>query len=96
MENDRVESLRRQFGGPMTEKEIEVLRDMQGFIEFAIRNGLSFALVISNLGHDVNGLAQYGFDLQDATKACWSPRVTGYSRISSESVGEPTEPIEST
>jgi hypothetical protein len=75
---------------------MEVLRDMQAFIDFAIRNGLSFPFVVANLGHDVNGLARYGFDLETAGADQFKPKVTGYSNIDAGAVGEPEEPIEST
>ena len=80
----------------MASAEMEVLRDMQAFIDFAIRNGLSFASVVANLGHDVNGLARYGFDLETANADHFKAKVAGYSKIDATAVGEPEEPIEST
>jgi hypothetical protein len=80
----------------MSGAEIELLRDMQAFMDFAIRNGLSFALVVSTLGHDVNGLARHGLDLETASKEGFGPKVKGYSKIDSSAVGEPEEPVEST
>jgi len=90
----KIESLRKFYGGPMTPAEIELLNDMKGLIDVAVRNGLSFASVIGTLSHDVNGLARYGFDMERATKDGFSPKVTGYSQISPDSVGEPEESIE--
>ena len=54
--DSKIESLKKIYGGPMTPTEIEVLNDIKGFIDVAIRNGLSFALVIGTLSHDVNNL----------------------------------------
>jgi hypothetical protein len=79
--------------GPMSDAEVQLLRDIQGFIDFAIRNGLSFASAMLTLAHDVNGLARYGFDL-DANRDGFLPRVTGHSRQDIDAVGEPEEPAE--
>jgi hypothetical protein len=73
----------------MTPSEIELLNDLKGFIDVAIRNGLSFGVVVGTLGHDVNGLARYGFDLDKANADSFLPKVTGSARITQESVGEP-------
>jgi len=90
----KIESLKKIYGGPMTPAEIELLNDMKGLIDVAVRNGLSFALVIGTLSHDVNGLARYGFDLDRATADCFLPKVTGYAQVTPESVGEPEESSE--
>ncbi|MGA2700199.1 MAG: hypothetical protein ABSH35_03780 [Isosphaeraceae bacterium] len=92
--DSKIESLKKIYGGPMTPAEIEVLNDIKGFIDVAIRNGLSFALVIGTLGHDVNNLARHGFDMERATKDGFAPKVAGYSQITPDSVGEPEESIE--
>jgi hypothetical protein len=84
----KLESLQRIYGGPMTPKEIAVLHDIEGFLDFAIRNGLSFALVIGTLNQDVNNLARYGFDLDQASANGFEPKVTGYSHITPEAVGD--------
>ena len=90
----KLESLQKIYGDPMTPAEIEVLRDIEGFINFAIRNGLSFALVIGTLSHDVNKLARYGFDLDQANADGFELKVTGYSHITPEAVGESEGPPE--
>jgi hypothetical protein len=92
--DSKIESLKKIYGGPMTPAEIVVLNDIKGFIDVAIRNGLSFAPVIGTLGHDVNNLARYGFDVERATKVGFAPKVAGYSQITPDSVGEPEESIE--
>jgi hypothetical protein len=91
MTSHQLETLKKIYGGPMTPAEIEVLQDIKGFIDFAIRNGLSFALVIGTLGHDVNNMARYGFDLDRANADAFAPKVTGYSQITIQDVGEPEE-----
>jgi hypothetical protein len=76
----------------MSQQEIEFLRDVQAFIDFAIQNGLSFNMVVGTLGHDVNSLAQHMFDL-NATKATgFLPKVTGYSKLTAEDFGDSAEP----
>ncbi len=90
----KIESLKKFYDGPMTPAEIELLNDMKGLIDVAVRNGLSFALVIGTLSHDVNGLARYGFDLDKARADAFSPKVTGYAQVTPESVGEPEESSE--
>lgn len=96
MDSEHIEGLRKHWGGPMSDAEIELLRDMQAFIDFAIRNGLSFQSVAINLGHDLNGLYRYGFDLKAAVADAFLPKVTGYSQINADSVGQSEEPVEST
>jgi hypothetical protein len=86
-----VTRLDKVLRGPMTEAEIELLRDIQGLIEFAIRNGLSFAMVMSILGQDLRGIAQHGMDLDEARSYGFLPKVTGYSKYSAQAVGEPEE-----
>jgi hypothetical protein len=49
-----ADRLKKNWTGPMSEKEIAFLRDLQGFIDFAVQNGLNFSMVMSGLGHDVN------------------------------------------
>lgn len=75
MDQTHVESLRRTYGGPMTEEQIVLLRDMEAFIEFCIENGLGFHAAVGTLAHDVNGILTH----QDA--AWFQPKVSGYARI---------------
>jgi hypothetical protein len=82
-----AERLRKHFSGPMTAEEVEFWRDCQGFIDFAIRNGLNFAVIASTLGHDVNEIAREGFDLVKAKAHGFLPKVTGYSHINEEDFG---------
>ncbi len=57
-----AEQLQKQWSGPMNEAEVALLKDVQAFIEFALRNGLTFPMVMSTLAHDVNEVARDGFD----------------------------------
>jgi hypothetical protein len=85
--------LREAYGGPMSEAEVEFLRDVQAFIDFAIRNGLSFQATMAYLSHDWNEFARYGFDFKTVIRQGFSPRVTGYTKINADTVGEPEEPV---
>ena len=84
-----AEKLRKAYGGSMSEAEVAFLRDFQAFIDFAIRNGLSFRATMAYLSHDWNEFARYGFDFEAVIKQCFAPRVTGFSDATSEAVGEP-------
>lgn len=87
--HELAEKLRQAYGGPMSESEIAFLRDFQAFIDFAIRNGLSFRATMAYLSHDWNEFARYGFDFEAVTKQAFLPRVTGFSEMTSSAVGEP-------
>jgi hypothetical protein len=80
--------LRQQFSGPMTEAEITFCQDMQAFLAFALRNGLSYAVVMSVLAQDINEIARDGFDLQRAQARGYLPKVTGYRQITEDDFGE--------
>jgi hypothetical protein len=89
-----LDALREAYGGPMTADEVAFLRDMQGFIDYAIRNGLNFMPVIAALGHDVNGVVRYGFDLAASEADRFKPKVTGFSNAGADAVGEPEPDVE--
>ena len=88
---ENIEELKKRYGGPMTDAEIEFMRDIRGFVEFAMRNGLAFPLVVGTLAHDINEIARLGCSLEDARRSFFKPRVTGYSDYTPEAVGEPPE-----
>ena len=84
-----AETLKRTYGGPMNEAELEFLHDFQSFTEFAIRNGLSFRATMAYLSHDWNEFARYGFDFEAAMGHGFLPRVKGFSNCDANAVGEP-------
>lgn len=47
-----VKEMSTHMGGPLSEEQVRFLRDAQGFIEYAIRNGLSLETVYHLLMHD--------------------------------------------
>lgn len=87
-----AERLRKNFSGPMSAEEVDFLRDAQAAIEFAIRNGLSFAAIVGSLGHDFNEIARHAFDLKRLAAIGFLPKVTGYSKVTAEDFGESEEP----
>jgi hypothetical protein len=86
-----AENLRKKYGRSMDEDEIGFLRDMQGMLEFCIRNGLSFMVAVNIINHDINEIARDGFSLEAAKARGFLPKVTGYSKINEDAVGEPEE-----
>jgi hypothetical protein len=88
---DELKPLRQRNGGQMSEKEVEFLRDISGIADYAMRNDLGFALVVSMLGHDVNGIAHYGFSLDAALADCFLPKVSGFAGSHADSVGAPQD-----
>ena len=83
-----TDPLKLAFGGQMSGEEVEFLRGMQGFIEFGIRNGLSFRAVMAFMSHDWNEFARSGFAFEDVMRKGFSPRVEQFVGVTSESVGE--------
>jgi hypothetical protein len=90
--NELADRLRKGFAGPLSAQEIEFLGDAQAFIEFSIRNGLSFPTVVANLGHDLNDLSREMFDLPAALAKGFRPKVAGYSKLTPEDFGDSEEP----
>jgi hypothetical protein len=76
---DQLKVLRQVNGEPMSEREVEFLRDIQGIIDYAIRNDLGLSLVVGMLNHDLSGLEQYGFSVDNADADCFSPKVSGFA-----------------
>jgi hypothetical protein len=82
-----AEDLRKQWTGPMTEAETAFLKDVQGFIAFALRNGLTFPMVASALAHDINEVARDGFDYEKTRSRGLPLKVAGYSDVACEDFG---------
>jgi hypothetical protein len=78
MDQAQIDAMKNRLGGSMTPEQVAQLRDMQGFIEFCIRNGISHLAALSTLAHDVNGLLTH----QDAK--WFRPKSAGYARINEE------------
>lgn len=88
---ERARKLRERYGSAISDDEAQFLEDVKGLIDYATRNGISFAFVLGTLAHDVNGILQQGFSLSDAKKAGLLPKVTGYRELNAEEVGDPAE-----
>lgn len=76
MSQSHVDVLKKLYGGPMDARQVELLRDIQAFLDFCIENGLSFQLAVGTLAHDVNGILSPDgyFD-----RGIFSPKVSGYA-----------------
>lgn len=81
MDNQQLEALKRIYGGTMSQKEVDLLRDVQAFIDFCIDNGLSFRTAIGTIAHDANGVLAPGemFD-----RGIFAPKTAGYRKIVSQ------------
>ena len=88
---DQLMALRQVNGGPMSENELEYLRDIQGIIDYAIRNDLGLALVVGVLVQDLAGLAGYSFDLDESRADGFRPRISGFAGSDADSVGAPED-----
>lgn len=73
--------------------EREFLADVDGFLDFALRNGLSFLSVLVVLVHDLVEIAAHGFDLEKAQAEGFLPKVSGWAQRNAEPVGEVEEPM---
>lgn len=82
---DVADRLKKRSTGPITEAEVEFLHDLQAFIDFSIRNGLSFFTVAGNIARDINELGRDGFDYESAQKRGFQPKVAGFSKLTAES-----------
>jgi hypothetical protein len=54
---------------------------------------VSFLTVLDVLTHDLSGIVFHGGSCDEARTRCFLPRVTGYSEVGPDSVGEPPEPV---
>lgn len=66
----------RDYGGPLEDKQIQTLRDIQGWIEYCISNGFSMKSTLNVLAHDVNGIL--------ADVPFMQPKVAGYAKYRTE------------
>ena len=88
---DQLKALHQMDGGPMSEREVEFLRDVQGIIDYMIRNDLGLTFALATVGHDVNGLTQYDFRLDAADADGFLPKVAGFAGSQADSVGAPED-----
>lgn len=66
------------YRGPLTPAQSEVLRDMQGWIQYCITNGASFLTALGALSHDVNGILREGLDQESDVGVM--PKTAGYAK----------------
>jgi hypothetical protein len=80
-----VDALKRIYGGPISERELKILHDVQAFIDFAIRNGFSFRSIMGVLAHDANGVIAQDEMFE---KGIFRPMVEGYTEINADAAEE--------
>jgi hypothetical protein len=85
------EALQNRWSRMMSEPEVAFLRDVQGFIDYAIRNGMIFASVVGTLLNDLNEITRDGFNYDKALSRGFEPEVSRYAHITSEDFGESDE-----
>lgn len=68
----KLKNALKSYGGPLAPEQIDLLRDVQGWIEYCIANGYSLKSTLGVLAHDVNGI------LADAPFL--TPKVRGYAK----------------
>jgi hypothetical protein len=72
----KLKDMLRSYGGPLSPEQIGLLRDLQGWIEYGIANGLSQKSILSVLAEDANGVL--------AEVPLFVPKVTGYAKYRTE------------
>jgi hypothetical protein len=73
--------------------ELAFLNDIEGLIDYAIANGVSFMTVLSPLFHDVGALATYEWSLEKAAADCFHPAATGWAKRNTELAGQVEESV---
>lgn len=74
--DSNLQQAMRSYGGPLTPEQLQVLRDMQGWIDYCISNGFSLKSALGALAHDANGLL--------ADTPFLKPQVSGYAKYRTE------------
>ena len=74
--NAKLQEALQTYDGPLSPEQIQTLRDMQGWMEYGIANGLSMKSILTALAHDANGII--------AEMPFFRPEVTGYARYRDE------------
>ena len=77
-----------------SQKEAVFLRDLDGLIDYATRNDLSFQLVLRVVANDVEALRSNSWSLEAALSRCILPQSTGWAELNQGSVGEPADESE--
>ena len=85
--SDSTVTIRERFTGRMSEQEVAFLDDVRGFIDYAVRNGMSFPMVAAVLSQDINELFHFGFDMEAAKARGPKLKTVGFSRITPDSFG---------
>ena len=74
----------------MSSDERDFLLDVDGFLDFVIRNGLTFDTALELLSHDFGEIRHEG-SLKNALDTGFLPKATGWSKVTEDSFGQPEE-----
>jgi hypothetical protein len=67
------------------------LEDALGLIDWVVRNGVRFTLVLEVLGHDIGEISHHDFSLENTLADFVKPKVSGWARRNADPVGEADE-----
>ena len=71
---------------PLSQRERDFLEDVDGFLDFATRNGLTFFTIVQVLFHDVNELISHKSSFDELDKNFVVPKVAGWATRNRESM----------
>lgn len=74
-----VKEMSSALGGPLSEDQVRFLRDVQGFIQYAIQNGLSLKSIYVLLSHDFKAVMEAP-DGKHYDPAGVMPRIMGMAK----------------
>lgn len=75
----------------LSDPERGFVEDLEGLVDFAVRNGLGFRAVLSVLFHDVGELSRNEWSIEKALATFFTPKATGWARKNVEPIGEPDD-----
>lgn len=75
-------------------EESRFLDDVNGLIEFTIRNGLGFLLILEVLIHDLKEIIRYDMSLTKARSDAFLPKASGWGKLNEDSMSIVAEPVE--
>jgi hypothetical protein len=75
----------------LSDPERAFVEDLDGLVDFAVRNGLGFRAVLSGLYHDVGEIARNEWSIERALATFFTPKATGWARRNAEPIGEPDD-----
>lgn len=75
----------------LSDAERAFLTDMDGLIDYSVRNSITFLTLLRPITHDVAGLSSYGWSLEGANADCFLPAVSGWAERNLQPAGQADE-----